>query len=262
MPVDNGVGWSATTPDKADGLKKILSQHLAVVNEIYKKTRQIQPYFFIDCTAGPGHIATMELDGSPLIFLKTATGCGFYCQATFIEERIDNYSELLQNIRMTPYDISKIKVDTFNGNFENVLPKATSSIPKGSYGIIYFDPTSSLDFDFVSRVFMHENLRAVDLLIHISATTMKRLQKSLADEIKKINKRYWMIRDIYPTGRDYHQMTFLFGMNWNGLKPMKKQRFHSIDSDKGHEILTYYSIPKQEYLEKAKVEYGNRVWFS
>ena len=263
MPIDNGVGWGDTTPDKVDGLQKIISQHLAVVKAIYnKKGRQEKSYYFIDCTSGPGYNANLELDMSPLIFLKMATGSGVYCKAIFIEERIDNYSDLIQNINLTPYDSSKISVSTFNGNFKDVLLKVVSSIPRGSYGIIYFDPTSSLDFDFVSRVFMHENLSMIDLLVHISATTMKRLQKPLAEEIKKINKKFWMIRDIYPTGRDLHQMTFLFGMNWNGLKPMKKHRFYSVDSDKGREILMYLSMPKNEYQEKAKAQYGNRVWFS
>lgn len=261
MPVDNGVGYSGTTFDKIDGLRKILSQHLAVVKVIYKG-RQIQPYFFIDCTSGPGYNTNLELDMSPLVFLKTATGSGVYCQAIFIEERIDNYFDLLRNIEITPYDFSKIKTSAFNGSFESVLPKATFAIPKWSYGIIYFDPTKSLDFDFISRLFMHENLDRIDILVHISATTMKRLKKPLVNEIEKVNKRHWLIRDVYPTGRDQHQMTFLFGMNWNGLKPMKKHRFYSVDSDKGREILMYLSMPKNEYQEKAKAQYGNRVWFS
>lgn len=71
MPVNNGVGWSNTTPDKAYGFEKLLSQHFAIVKTIFKG-RQKYPYYYIDCTSGPGYIEPVETEGSPLIFLRRA----------------------------------------------------------------------------------------------------------------------------------------------------------------------------------------------
>ncbi|MDD4972326.1 MAG: three-Cys-motif partner protein TcmP [Paludibacter sp.] len=260
MPVKNGVGYSNTTPDKAYGLEKLLSQHLAVVKAIYK-SNQKAPYFYFDCTAGPGYIEDVEVPGSPLIFLKCATLNGIVCTGFFIERDENNYKHLCENLRNYPYNPHKIIIKSLNEEYENILSTLILDVPPYSYGLIYFDPTTSLDFDFLSRIFLHSNLDRVDLLIHISATTMKRLQKPLAEEIKKIAKTNWIIRDVYPTGRDSHQMTFLLGMNWNGLRAMKNHRFYNVDSDKGREIMTYLSQPKAEYFEKSKAQVGYRGWW-
>lgn len=264
MPVNNGVGWSNTTPDKAYGFEKLLSQHFAIVKTIFKG-RQKYPYYYIDCTSGPGYIEPVETEGSPLIFLRRATISGLKCAAVFIERDRENFIRLHENISKTPFDLHNIKIDRINEDYTDVLQNWTEPIPRGAYGLIYFDPTSSLDFSFIERIFYHDNLDRIDLLIHISATTVKRCKGitscTLEDAIKKINKTNWIIRDVYPTGRDAHQMTFILGTNWDGLKAMKKYRFYSIDSPKGAEILSFLSRPKGEYIETAKAHVGYRGWW-
>lgn len=265
MPINNGRGYSASTPDKELGFRKIVSQQLAIVDLIYKKPYGPRiPYIYIDTHAGPGHNSEVNCMGSPAVFLELAKPFPFPFSAYFIEKNWENYKEL-ENVVSKTQIRENGEFRIFHDSYENALPKLLENVPKNSFGLVYLDPNSFPDFELLSTLFAEFSLKRVDLLVHLSATALKRCAscsamdyKSLMDYIGTIDKKEWFVRDVLG---DPHQMTFLFGTNMLGYKENAHWRIWNIKSPKGIEVLTFLTHPRKQYDRIAPQLYGGRVWW-
>jgi len=222
MPRTPGRGHSHATLDKAQGLSKLLSQHVNTVKVILEKHPYFpQRYYFIDAYAGPGYNEEEQCDGSPIIFLKTAKDRGIDYYAWFVEQDIESVRELRKRIEGYPdCEVSPHKN-------AQAVPTIARSLPENAYGLVYADPNGIPDFEMLSKVSRIDELDKFDILIRYNAAAVKRNEfqtgERMLDHLRKINKKYWIIREIRPS--DKWQWTFLLGTNWKGLKAWKSQGF-------------------------------------
>ncbi len=222
MPRTKGRGHSRATVDKAEGLSKLLSQHVHTVNVILKKYNYFpQKYFFIDAYAGPGYNEEVQCDGSPVIFLKIAKDSGIDYFAWFVEQDINSVRELRKRIEGYP------NCEISSHNNSQAVPAIARGLPENAYGLVYADPNGIPDFEMLSKVSLIPKLDKFDILIRYNAAAVKRNEfqtgEKMLDHLSKINKKYWIIREISPG--DKWQWTFLLGMNWDRLKAWKSQGF-------------------------------------
>lgn len=232
MPRTKGAGHSRATIDKATGLSKLLSQHVNTVKKILEKpeySHYPQVYHYIDAYAGPGYNEVEQCDGSPVIFLKTAKTLGMKYRAWFVEKEANLSTELSKRIK----DFDSCEV--LRGDNANVVPQIARGLPDNAYGLVYADPNGIPNFDMLSKVSMLPELYKFDILIRYNAAAVKRNEpqtgKKMLDLLSKINKKYWIIRDILPG--DIWQWTFLLGLNWPGLSEWRSQGFMYAITPKG-----------------------------
>jgi len=243
MPIVNGMGQSAATVPKQDALYAILRQHLAVVRGIFAKYRDgPQVYQYVDANAGCGYNELVDCDGSPLVFLKAVQEVTVPYYARFVEINAPNAMELRAKIGNGNHN------EIIQADNRDVLPNVIKGFRLGSYGLLYTDPNGRPDFDLLSEVSRLPQMDKIDILIRYSATAQKRTiyqtGKHLEDYLAEINKNKWRICETDP--KDGKQWTFLMGLNYGGIRDMKKLGFCYVDSARGQRILAKVNHTNEE----------------
>lgn len=250
MPVAaNGVGFSDNTPNKQRLFGHIVDQHLAVVSKIREKFLQNHysgwpgtEYLYIDATSGSGHSPETGDAGSPLIVAEQARRSGMPYRCHLIDRNAVNAETLRTTFAEDP------RCEVYCGEYQDVLSSIVSRIRGRPYGLIYFDPNGQPDFDFIARLSQHPALSRVDVLIHFTATGLKRARRiaeedTLEARLHRVNKQHWMIAQV--TAGSPWQWTFLLGLNYR-MKPYEKMGFAYIDSDRGERLLYEMNYTKDE----------------
>lgn len=243
-PVKDGVGQSEYTQTKQELFKSILDMHIAVTMAVLRKHPFYrQSYLFVDATAGPGIYGTRQnrFIGSPLIFLQSADKSGLGYNAHFIEESPRNVrilSRLLSNCRGE-------SVTIYEGNYENILPSILTVSDATQLGMLYIDPNGIPDWDPIVDVV--NRYPRLDLLIHISATSVKRVPQSpsLEEAMSNLGKSNWLIRR--PIRSDKNQWTFLLGSNAEIFKTYSRIQFFPLTSPAAQEFFPRIALTKQEW---------------
>jgi len=254
----NGNGISKATPLKQEKFKKIISQHLIVVNAIQKNNPDWKiVYTYIDGTSYRG-IYTDQMGnmikGSPILFLDTVKEIKpkFKVNCYLIEKETENlmalrnniYAQNLQDVAQTNY---------ICGTYEEEIPKILAE-DKKSFGLIYIDPYGIFDADELEKICYMENIGKMDILINCNTTAIKRIKnvekikevykKDLKTRLKKIPKDVWWISPPHILN-DPHGWCFLYGLNSKCLKPTG---FFLIDSPEGKCLLDKANYTKEEYI--------------
>lgn len=256
MPVDNGIGHSSATPDKQIGFGAFLGQHMNIVRAVLNK----HPYYYrnfiyIDANAGSGSNMQEGCDGSPVIFLKTAQAVDVPYEAHFI----DNVEGNTQALAAATSWVNHKQI--YTGQQEDIVPQIVERyrpIKNKVYGMIYTDPNNLPNFDMLADV--SRTMPKLDIMIRMSATINKRVSGSkaqkdsapridLGEELIKINKEAWIIRDARPG--DKFQWTFLFGTNYANMKAWHKYDFHRLDEERGALIFQRLNLTADD-LEQFK----------
>jgi len=190
MPRTKGAGHSRATIDKAAGLSKLLSQHVATVKKILGKPEYsgYPPiYHYIDAYAGPGYNEAEQCDGSPVIFLKTAKLLDVNYRAWFVEKDASLSTKLSRQIKGFG------DCEVLKGDNAIVVPQIARSLPDNAYGLLYADPNGIPNFEMLSRVSMIPKLKKFDILIRYNAMAVKRNEfqtgEKMLDLLSKINKK-------------------------------------------------------------------------
>jgi three-Cys-motif partner protein len=253
MPKTKGRGHSRATLDKAQGLSKLLSQHVNTVKVILNRCTYFpQKYYFIDAYAGPGYNEEEQCDGSSIIFLKTAKKLGIDYYAWFVEQDINSVRELRKRIEGYP----NCEISPFDN--AQAVPTIARGLPENAYGLVYADPNGIPDFDMLSKVSLINKLSKFDILIRYNATAVKRNEpqtgETMLDHLRKINKKYWVIRE--PRAGDIWQWTFLLGMNWDGLNPWTSQGFLYAITPDGITVEAEEIVRKLNYTKDERMTLG------
>ncbi len=223
MPKTKGRGHSKkATVDKAEGLSRLLSQHVNTVKRILEKYPTYpQIYHYIDAYAGPGYNEEEQCDGSPVIFLKTAEKLEIDYRAWFVENDIKSVKELRERVK----GYRNCEVYPFDNT--RSVPEIARGLPDNAFGLVYADPNGIPDIDMLSKVSRILKLDKFDILIRYNATATKRNEPQtgmrMLDHLSQIDKTHWIIRE--PRAGDIWQWTFLLGLNWGGLNDWKSQGF-------------------------------------
>lgn len=241
------------TYEKQYGLEKLLGQWLSIMDRIVMKHKITSPVLYVDMNAGSGWNQEVDCIGSPLLFLSESEKHSFSKDIYFIESNANSLISLGERIQeCKPKDL--LSCNLVNGNHSEILPDIAKQ--HHGYGLIYHDPNGLPSFDLMRNVFDQKNMSKVDILIRISGTNYKRIRNgtkavsshvrypNLKDQLKSINKKQWIIRDIIDP--DPYQWTFLLGTNWTEYKAWESQGFYKIESSKGAAILNRASYTTKE----------------
>ena len=243
MPVQNGIGYSQATFDKQDGLTMVLRQHISTVRVIlHKHGWAAQRYYWLDLTAGCGHNDEIDCDGSPVIFTQEIKRAGISYDAHLIDREPINTMKLCGAMQ------GNRRVTVHTGDHATIAPKIIKEWPaENAYGMIYADPNGVPPFDLLADLSKSQKLQRVDFLIRYTGSGAKRAGYRLLDELAKINKTHWIVRDLDE--HDRWQWTFLLGLNWGGLNAMDGQGFHYANSPEGRAIIERLHFTKPELDE-------------
>lgn len=252
VPIVNGIGMSPITPDKEDGFEKYLRLHMHIVAHVWNRCRptgwrpEYQVYSYIDTHAGSGSNGEYG-DGSPSIFARVAQEVSIPYKAHLIEREPAN-AMLLKMMFDGNNDVS-----VFESDNRDVIDEILSRIPVKSYGLLYMDP-NGLPVDFIellSKVCLSH--KRLDIMIRYPARAQKRCRYQgkgfLIDIIDAVTKEKWLIRE--PVKGDRWEWTFLFGSNFTQLNDWANERFYSINTPKGKQILSDLTFTRKEIESMA-----------
>jgi hypothetical protein len=273
-------GQSGHTIEKQYGLGKVLGQWLSIIGAIkanamagkYRPEMAIiakMPVLYVDMNAGRGWNEEVNCIGSPLLFVEQASKHSFDKTVHFIESDEKSVTLLGERLYEVLRDSSQELPNIWCGNHSDILPGILIQCDK-RYGLIYHDPNGLPSFELLESLSKHPNMRFVDILIRISGTNYKRIRNglngfgtkrgyptlvnkypNLKDQLKTINKKEWLIRDIIDP--DPSQWTFLLGTNWTDYPSWEAQGFYKTSSSKGAAILNRvsYTIPELSNYDKV-----------
>lgn len=250
MPIINNVGLSEATPVKHDQIKNFLGMHISIVASIFQKRDITSPYYYFDLNAGPGEYEGMI--GSPILFIQAAEAAKIRYKAVMYELDRGNYEQLTEKIG------DNWNVQTINASNEEIanFPQLGSKpFNKIEYGLLFADPNGGHpNWESIGKFFKHKNHRAIDVMLYLSATGIKRISRSidsmprLKEGMDIIGKSYWLVREPI----DAHQWTFLVGSNWVDLPEWQRRGFYRIDSTKGSAILDRLHYTASEYKHEKE----------
>ena len=243
MPVDNGQGQSAYTPHKEKLLGKFLGMHTRICRGIFDKHKgkawMPDPcYYFVDMYAGSGRNENVGCEGSPFVFLNVIRRAGLpQWRLACIEKKQRNYEGLIRRVNGNP------RVKVLCGECEELAPALVDSFYyKPAYGVFYADPNGMPAWDTLGEIAAHPKAEKMDLLVHLSATTVKRARKAHGGDYlsallgpMRRHKKHWLVRE--PNKTRGMQWTFLFGTAWAKYPEYKGKGFYWLDSPDGREIM-------------------------
>lgn len=245
MPVKNGIGSSMATPDKQQGLSKLLSMHMAICSNIFKKyPKKPQSYFYIDAYCGDG--APHEgVDASPKIFIDLLKNSNLKkLSAWFIDKNQANIDALKARFPIKGINIVCADSTAY------VQDIARSYVRSNSLGLLYIDPNNTPDIPMLKEC--STLMQSIDFLIRFNSTAGKRIINDkirITSILDSVDKKFWLIRR--PMKGDRWQWTFLFGTNFPDLKEWKNEGFFLTNSDKGKDLINHF-----EYTNSEKKQLG------
>lgn len=274
MPVIEGVGQSDNTYLKQNTLSDLLNVHVKISQGILYRDNLVKKrkkYLYVDLNAGSGFYN--QIKGSPALFLETAARKRL--EEPFIVQlcEIDKHStESLISVCKDVLDVSHeyhipdkrtcvlltkkgSVVKIVNRDNKTWVEDTATKLQDYQYpkyvGAIYSDPNGCETFDNLIKLSNIKCLWMVDIVMHISATTIKRVccanpkATRLTEGIERINKKYWWIRLPYGP----FQWTFLIGTNWGNFPDLETCGFYRTDTDEGRKILNYTNHTQKEVEE-------------
>lgn len=238
----NGIGHSIQTPCKEDGLDKILRQHLCIVENVLRKhTFYDRQYVYVDANSGSGSNPQEGVPGSPIVFLgavsKRIPAIPYY--AYFIDQESGNTDSLRRVVFGNSHEI-------LTGDNADLVPAALRRHPHAkTLGLVYTDPNGVPDFDMLAMASAIQP--RMDILIRYNSTAAKRNRVDLFEELPKVGKGAWIVREIEQG--DKWQWTFLFGSNYLNYPEWRKHGFIRTDTNDGMDILRRISFTNRELAE-------------
>jgi len=171
-----------------------------------------QRYTWLDVTAGPGIHPGGLLGTPPLAMGHLAKLQGIETHATFIDVEPSNVTALAQLLRDEygpPQDDNGppfVELGNYRvlcGDNRVIAEEALRVAPRSRLGAITADPTGVIDFDLIARLATQSSRRHYDLLLYVSATSLKRMRlagfsggdtRVLTERMALCDKKLWIIR--------------------------------------------------------------------
>ncbi|OQX61733.1 MAG: hypothetical protein B5M51_07320 [Anaerolinea sp. 4484_236] len=264
MPKKDEVGFGKFTTLKIEILEKILGMHLAITQAVLKRRSYYkQSYRYIDVTAGKGYVPGSSMLGSPLVFIKASSSPNFAipCNVDLFEKKEGNYQELISNFQTYSQQHAwqaRNHVAFHLGKYEDLLPPLLPTVNSKELGLLFVDHSGDIpSFETINHV--SQMRPRMEILIYIPARNIKRLyhrtNKSLADYMQEVSKKYWLIRK--PVRWDNLEWTFLLGSNTDIFKNYKKIDFYRLDSSEAHAFFPKLNLTSKQRMEKVQPKLPN-----
>ena len=219
MPrLSNGMGIGAQSAEKFqdfEGIIDIVTKR--AIGALLKVPTWQEPYTVIDLTSGPGYDELPNgslTKGTPLLTMdrlhERHTAKDVRCATAFFERNVQRADQLRAALRQE-YGPSRpgisYKVHTEDSN-DWLEAFGTPEAMKGTMGAFIYDPTEAVDLDFLAAISDIRHLAHYDLLVYVSATSIKRPRRlpaqyqtdrrTLVERLTTINKRKIIVRK--PSG--------------------------------------------------------------
>lgn len=187
------------------------------IGALYKYPSWRRPYLWVDLTSGGGFDQLPDgsiVKGTPMIamdrLLERYAAKGIPSAAAFFERDQERAAELQAALFKTygrsPAGVS-YKVHARDSR-EVLDAFWTPDVMCGEMGAFVYDPTEAVDLDFLADISNAPHLKRYDLLVYVSATSIKRPRnlpsqyqtdrRTLVDRLMTINKRKIIVRK--PSG--------------------------------------------------------------
>ena len=252
MPIEDGHGYSKYTHYKQWRFGEFLGFHANVACAAAAKAMakalwlKSSMYYYIDLTAGKGYMPKQQwLPGSPVIAAGILSNTGVSHRIHLYEREPENAGSLRECFetlwkRGVKHDSPNIIIHpmSYEAGLPVLLKDLKTRKTEARVGLAYYDPTSfggTADlhsFLALIDIFGHTEFKYMDVLLHIPATTFKRVaavhnKLGLMHYIEAFPKNFKYISR--PTDR--HQWTFFYLTNTEAIKPPKF--LESVDSVTG-----------------------------
>lgn len=257
MPIDQDAGYSESTPIKQHDFEHVLTTLLIVAHGVMLRGYPHPEFLYFDLNAGPGRLG--GVDGSPLIFVRTARRIGLPFRAFFFEKNKESAYQLREALESIcpPEDRHRLRIvhgDHSRGVAWKIESELSDLPNDWVYGLAYGDGNGKSDTPIGPLVALAERFPRVDLLLNVTATGYKRARGAnpdasyLLDDLRPILKAHRMIRE--PVSE--WQWTMLFLTNWAGAPEFGERGFRRLGSSAGREIADRVNFSKREAQKKTR----------
>lgn len=264
-----GQGYSENTSLKQENYAYFLRFLLPATRGVMSNPRNAswasQCFQLIDFNAGPGRTAEYG-DGSPMIALREAQAQGFHdrrLSALFVDQN----SEVIEALRdnLAPFQNERWDLQFKNQDnsclTDEILDWLRNNAEgKSALGLVYTDPNGYNDAPLESMIEICRQNTRLDVLVHISATSVKRQVGArategiavfgLADFIERIDKSKVFVREPYGKA----QWSFLYLTNWAKAPELRKIKFYDRESSKGQEIFKILTRTAQDIKHEGQLK--------
>ena len=258
MPKEGSAGCSGHSGKKQETLRYILRAHLATTKAIFNKWRYRPVYLYFDMNAGPGNYLRTgndSLDGSPKIFLEEAQAQNAIFYAKFYEKDEQTIEDLKWALFEDPHLVNQPQCDVefCLGDSGKSASRHVLAIDwRPAYGLIYSDPNGIPAFNDLGAISRIPQCARVDILIHFSATSIKRCRCSsaikdhdtLVQRLDLIGKKNWFI--CKPEDSNAWGWIFLLGTNWKEMSEHRQIGLFNIKTREGQELLEEANLTRKE----------------
>lgn len=258
-------GQSDYTVAKQDDLRQILSLLVSVHKEHGRVT-------LIDLNAGSGFNDAVGCPGSPLIMLNEAVRLKASTDIHAVEIRKGSARQLRERLAAALAGVdSQVTARVWHGNHsecsEEIVKLLGSRRGKWVRGVVYADPNGVSDFPGQALERFAQEFPRLDLLINISAVTVKRIRvygakngcwnySSLCDMIQPLQRFRQRLFVREPIGIR-QQWTMLLLTNWADCPEMKKRGWFDAQTAEGQAIWNFLNLTQEEYPLDAQVSRPN-----
>ncbi len=254
MPVTNGIGHSAATLGKQEGLGKLLRMQLAKCNAIME-TRTCH-YCYVDMNAGSGWNAEENCAGSPLVFLETAREKRLARWRAYFIDRSQVAIESLKP-RVAEYHAAHALLICGDNKIQTLrILDSLPYLPGGFWlGLLYHDPNGPPDHELLEAISGLSKAWTMDILVRYTGAGVKRAGRPrVMDLLGAVKKRHWLVGRI--ESGDRWQWTFLYGTNDRNLKPYHSAGFYRWDEPEAQDTLDRLNYTVSEYQRHIQPEFG------
>lgn len=270
MTNTNGMGLGAHSPQKLDdfrGVADIVLKRAFGALDTYANWRR--PYCWVDLTSGPALDPLPNgkvLEGTPIIamdrLMERHTRYGIPFEATFFEQHAGRYQSLATVLRDRYGTDGRPPAyfDVIHANSYDYLERmAQPTALPGTLGAFVYDPTTQVDFDFLAEIAAIPHLRRYDLLVYVSATSIKRPRnlptsydtdrRTLIERLQTIPKRKWIVRK--PSGPS--EWSWFIGTNDPKFPVWTQRGFFDIATPAGRAVIEHMDMTRHERLVHAHI---------
>jgi three-Cys-motif partner protein len=221
-----------------------------------------RPYTWVDLTSGPGVDCFSDgncLDGTPIIAMDklraVSASLGVPFEASFFEQHDQRCATLERELatRYGPQMPAGDDYEVIHGDSRQWLQQIISSRHlNGTLGAFVYDPTKQVDLDFLADIARSPNRSRYDLLVYVSASSIKRPRnlparyqtdrRTLVERLQAIPKIKWIVRR--PSGPS--GWSWFIGTNDPKFPVWTQRGFFDIATPEGRAVINRMNLTEDE----------------
>jgi len=252
----SAAGYHETdTPLKQANLKKFLALHMILTRNVMRRMRCNDPYWYVDCNAGPGNYAHEGDEttlGSPLVFARQAClSLGSNWVADFVERDACEFTRLQENVPayMRTILTQHGRIACHNQDANAWMAEKPSR--KMRYGLIYHDPNGMPDWGLLRLA--AEKWPQMDILVNVNSTAIKR-NAGVDSDVTRLPELFTIKKHVILTDGTHGKWQWLMALltNWKGIGAWHSNGIVHWDSTQGEWVRMKAGLTRQEREERLQ----------